>query len=285
MRYAFIQDHRRQWPVTVQCHVLEVARSGFYAWKRREPSARAQRQAELTDQIREAHTASRQIYGAPRIHQELLAQGQRCNRKTVAKCMRKAGIRAKTHRPFRVTTTDSKHPFPVAQNLVNRNFHPSQRNETWVADITYIPTREGWLYLAAVEDLCTRQIIGWSMSDRIDSRLVVNALEMALQHHTPEKPLLAHSDRGVQYASEHYQRLLQQHGITCSMSRKGNCWDNAPMESFFATLKKELVHHEDYLTRAQARQSVFEYIEVFYNRIRRHSALGYLTPTQFAKAI
>lgn len=285
MRYAFIQDHRLQWPVTVQCHVLEVTRSGFYAWKRREPSARARRRAELTHQIREAHTASRQVYGAPRIHQELLAQGHQCNRKTVAKCMREAGIRAKTHRPFRVSTTDSKHPFPIAQNLVNRNFTPAQRNETWVADITYIPTQEGWLYLAAVEDLCTRQIVGWSMSDRIDSRLAVDALEMALRQHHPEGPLLAHSDRGVQYASEHYQRLLQQHGITCSMSRKGNCWDNAPMESFFATLKKELVHHENYLTRAQARQSLFEYIEVFYNRIRRHSALGYLTPIQFAKAI
>jgi transposase InsO family protein len=285
MRYAFIQEHRQQWPVTVQCHVLEVTRSGFYAWIRREPSARAQRRAELTHQIREAHMASRQIYGAPRIHQELLAKGQRCNRKTVAKCMREAGIRAKTHRQFRVTTTDSKHPFPIAQNLVNRNFQPSRRNETWVADITYIPTQEGWLYLAAVEDLCTRQIVGWSMSDRIESRLVVDALKMALQRHPPEGPLMVHSDRGVQYASEHYQRLLQQHGITCSMSRKGNCWDNAPMESFFATLKKELVHHENYQTRAQARQSLFEYIEVFYNRIRRHSTLGYLTPAQFAKAI
>lgn len=285
MRHAFIENHRQRWPVAVQCRVLQVTRSGFYAWRRREPSARARHRAALTDQIREAHTASRQVYGALRIHQDLLAQGQPCNRKTVAKCMREAGIRAKTPRPLRVTTTDSKHPYPIAQNLVNRDFSPSQKNETWVTDITYIPTQEGWLYLAAVEDLYTRQIVGWSMSDRIDSRLVVDALEMALQRHPSESPLMAHSDRGVQYASEHYQRLLQQHGITCSMSRKGNCWDNAPMESFFATLKKELVHHEDYLTRAQARQSIFEYIEVFYNRIRRHSALGYLTPTQFAEAI
>lgn len=285
MRYAFIENHRRRWPVTVQCRVLEVARSGFYVWRLREPSARTDRRAALRDQIRTVHAASRQVYGAPRIHQELLAQGQPCNRKTVAKCMREAGIRAKTHRPFRVSTTDSQHPFPIAQNLVNRDFQPAHRNDTWLTDITFIATQEGWLYLAVVEDLFTRQIVGWSMSERIDSRLVVDALEMALQGQLPDTPLTVHSDRGVQYASEHYQRLLQRHGITCSMSRKGNCWDNAPMESFFATLKKELVHHEDYLTRVQARQSLFEYIEVFYNRNRRHSALDYLTPTQFAEAL
>lgn len=185
---------------------------------------------------------------------------------------------------FRVTTTDSNHPHPLAENLVNRNFQPSQKNETWTADITYVATDEGWLYLAAVEDLFTREIVGWSMSKRIDSRLVVNALEMALARHCPGADLVAHSDRGVQYASEHYQRLLDQHGITCSMSRKGNCWDNAPMESFFATLKKELVHHEEYETRDEARHSLFEYIEVFYNRVRRHSAIGYQSPSQFAEA-
>lgn len=284
MRYAFIDDHRDHWPVAVQCAVLAVSRSGYYAWRNRGPSPTAQQRIALTEQIRQVHQASRATYGAPRVHAELVAHGQTCNRKTVAKCMQQAGIRAKSHRRFRVTTTDSNHPHPVAENLVNRNFQPSQKNATWTADITYVPTDEGWLYLAAVEDLFTREIVGWSMSERIDSRLVVDALEMALRRQCPGADLMAHSDRGVQYASEHYQRLLKDHGITCSMSRKGNCWDNAPMESFFATLKNELVHHEEYRSRAAARQSLFEYIEVFYNRVRRHSALGYQSPTQFAEA-
>jgi transposase InsO family protein len=284
VRYAFIDDHRGDWPVTVQCDVLAVSRSGYYVWRNRGPSVTAQRRAALTEQIREVHQASRQTYGSPRVHAELLAKGQACNRKTVAKCMKQAGIQAKTRQRFRVTTTDSNHPHPVAENVVNRNFQPSRKNETWTADITYVATDEGWLYLAAVEDLFTREIVGWSMSDRIDSRLVVDALAMALVRQCPGENLTAHSDRGVQYASEHYQRLLKDHGITCSMSRKANCWDNAPMESFFATLKKELVHHEEYRTKDEARHSLFEYIEVFYNRVRRHSALGYQSPTQFAKA-
>ena len=285
MRYAFINDHRQQWPVTVQCSTLQVSRSGYYAWQGRGPSLTAQRRAALTEQIREVHRTSRQTYGSPRVHAELVGQGQACNRKTVAKCMQQAGIQAKTQRRFRVTTTDSNHPHPIAENVVNRHFSPSQKNETWTADITFIPTQEGWLYLAAVEDLFTREVVGWSMSERIDSRLVVDALNMALARHSPGENLVTHSDRGVQYASEHYQRLLKAHGITCSMSRRGNCWDNAPMESFFATLKKELVHHEKYVTRAEARHSLFEYIEVFYNRVRRHSALGYLSPAQFAEAV
>ena len=168
---------------------------------------------------------------------------------------------------------------------MNRDFAPLTKNETWTADITYIPTDEGWLYLAVVEDLFTRKIVGWSMADHMESRLVVDALEMAVQRELPGEGLVAHSDRGVQYASEHYQELLKKHDITCSMSRKGNCWDNAPTESFFATLKKELVHHETYRTHAQARQSLFEYIEVFYNRQRSHSALGYKSPAQFAEAL
>lgn len=182
-------------------------------------------------------------------------------------------------------TTDSNHAHPIAENVVNRHFRPSKKNKTWTADITYISTDEGWLYLAAVEDLFTREIVGWSMSERIDSRLVVDALSMAIARQRPGESLIAHSDRGVQYASEHYRRLLKEYGITCSMSRRGNCWDNAPMESFFATLKKELVHHEQYASRSEARHSLFEYIEVFYNRVRRHSALGYVTPTQFAEAV
>ena len=285
MRFAFIEEYRARWPITVQCEVLEVSRSGFYAWRVREPSETELRRAALTEKIQAVHQASRQTYGSPRVHAELLAQGQRCNRKTVEKCMRNAGVRAKSYRKFRVSTTDSNHPHPIAPNIVDRDFEPSQRNETWTADITYIPTQEGWLYLAVVEDLFTRKIVGWSMSGSMESRLVVDALEMAVQRELPGDGLVAHSDRGVQYASEHYQELLTKHDITCSMSRKGNCWDNAPMESFFATLKKELVHHETYRTHAEARQSLFEYIEVFYNRTRRHSALGFKSPAQFAEAL
>jgi transposase InsO family protein len=199
--------------------------------------------------------------------------------------MKEAGIKAATVKKLRVTTTDSNHPHPVAENVVNREFAPSQKNQTWTADITYIPTAEGWLYLAAVEDLYSRKIDGWSMSERIDSRLVVDAMQMAVERELPEAGLLAHSDRGVQYASEHYQALLKKNDITCSMSRKGDCWDNAPMESFFATLKKELVYRERYQTRSQARQSLFEYIECFYNRVRRHSTIGYLSPIKFEQAL
>jgi transposase InsO family protein len=284
MRFRFIDGHRTRWPITLQCRVLRVSRSGYYAWRGRGPSATEQRRVTLTEQIRTIHRASRHTYGSPRVHAELMASGEQCNRKTVAKCMKEAGISAKTSRRFHVKTTDSNHSHPVAANVVNRDFRPSKKNETWTTDITYIPTDEGWLYLAAVEDLFTREIVGWSMSERIDSRLVVDALAMAIARHCPGDSLVAHSDRGVQYASEHYQRLLKAHGITCSMSRRGNSWDNAPMESFFATLKKELVHHEQYQSRNEARQSLFEYIEVFYNRVRRHSAIRYQAPAMFAKA-
>lgn len=292
MRFAFIEDHRRVWPIHVQCDVLRVSRSGYYAWRKRPPSAQAGRRAELTEKIRDIHSVKHcDVYGAPRVHKELVAQGHACNRKTVAKCMKAAGIQAKAVKKFRVHTTDSNHSRPVAANLVDRNFTPSRKNETWAADITYLPTSEGWLYLAAVIDLFTRKVIGWSMSERIDSRLVVDALEMAVRRELPgdsssraSRRLIAHSDRGVQYASEHYQARLNAYGITCSMSRRANCWDNAPLESFFATLKKELVHHQRYATHAAARGSVFEYIECFYNRVRRHSALGYLSPAEFELA-
>ena len=285
MRFAFIEEHREVWPIKIQCVVLEVSRSGFYAWRVREPSATQMRQKSLTETIREIHTQSDRNYGAPRVYRELLKQGHAVNQKTVEKYMRDADIRSKTHRKFRVSTTDSNHSHPIAPNIVNRNFAPSAKNETWTADITYIPTDEGWLYLAVVEDLFTRKIVGWSMSGSMESRLVVDALEMAVQRELPGEGLVAHSDRGVQYASDHYQQLLNKHDITCSMSRKGNCWDNAPTESFFATLKKELVHHEHYRTHAEARQSLFKYIEVFYNRQRSHSALGYVSPAQFAEAL
>jgi transposase InsO family protein len=222
-------------------------------------------------------------YGSPRLHAELVARGQPCGVNTVAKLMRQNGIAARTKRKFRCTT-DSNHERPVAENVVNRQFAPTAANPVWTADITFIPTREGWLYLAAVEDLYSRRIVGWSMSERIDSRLVVDALEMAVLQRRPGAGLVAHSDRGSQYASEHYQRLLASHGITCSMSRRANCWDNASMESFCASLKKELVHHEDYMTRGEARASLFAFIELFYNRVRRHSSLGDRSPVEYERA-
>jgi len=211
----------------------------------------------------------------------LTAQGHACSVNTVAKIMKGLGIQAISHRKFRVSTTDSNHDFPVAANVVDRDFTASKPNEIWLTDMTYIETREGWLYLAAVEDMYSRRVVGWSMDVTMESRLVVDALEMAVQQRYPDEGLLIHSDRGSQYASEHYQRLLAKRGITCSMSRKGNCYDNATMESFFATLKKELVHHEDYATVEEAKASVLEYIEVYYNRQPRHSSLGNVSPAEF----
>jgi putative transposase len=279
MRYRFVHKHRTVWPIGVQCRVLEVSRSGYYAWLGRPESRSARRRGELTDRIREIHARPHHgNYGAPRIHRELLAQGCVCNRKTVEKLMCRAGIRARTCRRFRVMTTDSRHNLPVAPNRLARQFQPAARHQAWTMDITYIPTDEGWLYLALVEDLYSRKIVGWSMSERVDSELVVAALNMALQQERPGVGLLAHSDRGVQYASDRFQQVLARHGIVCSMSRKANCWDNAPIESLVATLKKELVHHERYATRCEARRSLFEYIEIFYNRQRLHSALDYQTP-------
>jgi transposase InsO family protein len=237
----------------------------------------------LLVEIRAVHAEAKGRYGSPRIHAELEDRGVECCVNTVAKLMADHDIRAKTARKFR-NTTDSNHDRSVAGNVLDRQFDASGPNEKWVADITYIPTREGWLYLAAVEDLYSRMVVGWSMAERMESRLVVDALEMAVQRRLPAEGLLAHSDRGSQYASEHYQRLLGRHGIECSMSGVGQCWDNAPMESFFATLKKELVHQEDYQTRGQARASIFEYLETFYNPKRRHSSLGYRSPAAFEKA-
>ncbi len=245
-------------------------------------SARQQRQDALLVQIRAIHAEFQARYGSPRIHAELVARGHDCCVNTVARLMRENGIVAKTAKKFRCTT-DSDHDLPVAENLLDRQFDPDGPNEAWVADITYIPTREGWLYLAAVEDLYSRRVVGWSLADHQESRLVVDALALAVQRRLPDEGLLAHSDRGSQYASDHYQSLLARHGITCSMSRRADCWDNAPMESFFASLKKELVHGADFATRAEARAAVVEYIEVFYNSRRRHSSLGYVSPAEYER--
>jgi transposase InsO family protein len=281
--FSFIEQHREVWPVTVMCETLGVSPQGFYAWRSRPQSEQRQRRGGLLVEIRAVHAEVKGRYGSPRIAAELQARGVPCCVNTVAKLMRDNDIRAKTARKFR-NTTDSNHSLPVADNLLSREFAAQAPNERWLADITYIPTREGWLYLAVVEDLYSRMVVGWAMSDTMTSRLVVDALEMAVARRLPEEGLLAHSDRGSQYASEHYQRLLGKHGITCSMSAVGQCWDNAPMESFFASLKKELTHHEDYQTRAQAKASIVEYIEMFYNPKRRHSSLGYLSPAEYEQA-
>jgi transposase InsO family protein len=266
------------------CDVLHVSRSGYYAWVDRPVSHRSQQRELLLSEIEEIHhERKKDVYGSPRVHEELKARGKRYNVKTVARIMRENGIKSKTAKKFKVTT-DSRHRRPVAENVLNRDFEVQQANQVWLADITYVWTREGWLYLAAVEDLYSRKVVGWSMSKRLTRCLVTDALEMAIDRRFPGEGLMHHSDRGSQYASEDYQRLLSKHGITCSMSRKGDCYDNAPMESFFATLKKELIHYEDYETREEARQSIFEYIEVFYNRIRRHSALDYKSPDEFERA-
>ena len=284
MTYRFIDQHKDQWSVRLLCETLAVSPAGYYAWRQRPASALQQRRDALVIEIRAIHAEVKARYGSPRIHAELLARGHDCCANTVAKLMRDNDIQAKTARKFRVTTTDSNHDLPVADNLLDRQFNAAAANEVWVADITYIPTDEGWLYLAAVEDLYSRRVVGWSMDDNMESRLVVDALEMAVQRRLPEEKLLAHSDRGSQYASEHYQRLLGRHGITCSMSRRADCWDNAPMESFFASLKKELVHDARFVTRAEARAAIFEYIEVFYNRQRRHSSLGYVSPAEYEQS-
>ena len=283
MRYGFVEANRAKWPARLMCRVLRVSPGGYYDWRGRPRSSGAARRDALVVAIEAAHGEVKARYGSPRIHAELVARGTPCCVNTVAKLMRGEGIAAKTRRKSRCTT-DSNHDRPVAENIVGRRFEPTAADRTWTAGITYIPTREGWLYLAAVEDLYPREIVGWSMGSRIDSRPVVGALEMAVSRRLPGEGLVAHSDRGSQYASEHYRGALAGHGITCSMSRRGNCWDNAPMESFFASLKKELTHGEDYATREEARASIFEYIEVFYNRVRRHSALGYMSPAEYERA-
>ena len=282
MKFAFIKDHLLpEFPVEVCCEVLEVSRSGYYAWLDRPASARQTRREELTRKVRAAHQENRGVYGSPRVARVLKAGGETACQNTVAKVMREAGIRAKTKRKFVPRTTDSSHARPVARNLLGRDFAADLPDRKWAADITYVPTGEGWLYLAAVIDLCSRKVVGWSMAEHMRTDLVSDALKMALARRRPGEGLLHHSDRGSQYASDDYRHLLQSHGIDCSMSGKGDCWDNAAMESFFATLKTELVNHEDYATREEARASVFEYIEVFYNRKRLHSSLGYLSPEQF----
>jgi len=265
------------------CEALEVSASGYYAWASRPDSPAEQWRQELVGAIEGVHAEVKQRYGSPRMTAELKARGHTCSENTVAKLMSAHGIRARVPRRL-ARTTDSNHRLPVAPNVLARDFDPEGPNEAWCADITYIPTHEGWLYLAVVEDLFSRMVVGWSMAASMESRLVVDALEMALARRRPGAGLLAHSDRGSQYASDHYQRVLASEGIVCSMSEVGQCWDNAPVESFFGRLKCELAPGEVFTTRDQARAVLFEYLEVFYNRVRRHSSLGLLSPVEFEQA-
>jgi transposase InsO family protein len=284
VKFGFIHAKKACFPVAVLCEQLDVSRSGYYAWAQRAESARSRSDRELSLEVAAVHQESRGRYGSPRVHAELRARGRHVARKRVARLMRQQGLAARRRRRF-VRTTDSAHRQPVADNLLARHFSPGQPNCSWATDITYVATRQGWLYLAVVLDLFSRQVVGWAMGQSIDTQLVLGALDMALKSRKPPRGLLHHSDRGSQYASADYQRALEQRGIRCSMSRKGNCWDNAVVESFFSSLKMELVHEADFATREQASSALFEYIEVFYNRKRRHSSLGYLSPVEYERSV
>jgi len=264
------------------CEALKVSRSGYYASAKRPLSNRAKRRKALLETIKTIFESNHKIYGAPRITQAL-PEDQKACRGTVAKLMRENGIRSKTVKKFKATT-DSNHSLPVAENILNRDFTATRRNEKWVSDITYIWTEEGWLYLAALLDLYDSSIVGWSMDKRMKTELVSSALKKAIRRTRAGKGLIVHSDRGIQYASKDYQKLLKKNDFICSMSRKGNCYDNAPMESFWGKLKTEWLYGKRFKTREQAKQAVFEYIELFYNRKRLHSANGYIAPLKLKDA-
>jgi putative transposase len=280
VKFACIEAEKATTSISMMCRMLRVSRAGFYAWSRRTESTRARRNRELTMHIAAIHEESRRTYGSPRVHAELRFRGRQVSVNRVARLMQAAGIRARRRRRFVVTTT-SRHNLPVAANVLERDFRAHLPNRVWSTDITYVPTREGWLYLAVVEDLFSRRIVGWATATSLERQLPLAALEMAIALRVPEAGLLHHSDRGSQYASFDYQKVLERHGIRCSMSRRGNCLDNAPVESFFGTLKNEHVHHFDFETVAQARAEVIDYIENFYNPRRRHSALGYRSPVEY----
>lgn len=283
MRYPFILAEKANFPVALLCRVLQVSRSGFYAWCERDPSPRELEDRKLTVEISAIHKASHQTYGSPRVHAELQARQVAVSRKRIARLMRETGLTGLPPRPFR-RTTDSHHDRPVAENVLNRNFDVTAPNQAWATDITYIRTWEGWLYLAVVMDLFSRRVVGWAVADHLRTDLVLQALHMALGLRQPEPGLLHHSDRGSQYASEAYREELSKRGIGCSMSRRGDCWDNAVVESFFGTLKTELIYRRPWPSRRDAVAAVAEYCEVFYNRHRRHSYLGYLSPANYEEA-
>ena len=282
MRFRFIEDRRADYPVTILCDVLGVSTAGYYAWRSRPESERSAANRELVDDIKQVHRDACGRYGSPRIHAELKAQGRGVSRGRIERLMRHHGIRAIMARTRRVRTTDSRHDFPIAPNLLGRNFFAAAPNRIWLADITYVETDQGWLYLdlATVLDLYSRRIVGWAMEDHFRADLPLAALKMAISAQRPGAGLIHHSDRGVQYASADYRKVIRSAGFRASMSRKADCYDNAPMESFFHTLKTERVHHRQYKTRAEAQRDIFAFIEGFYNRTRRHSAIGYISPIE-----
>jgi transposase InsO family protein len=281
MRYRFIQQQAGTWLVRTMCRILQVFSSGYYAWRERVPGERETKRLQLIESICKVHQQSLGRYGSPRVHRALRKEGVICSEKQVAKLMRENRIRSSRCRRFHVKTTESNHSYPPAENLLDRQFHQEKIDRAWVNDLTYVPTDEGWLYVATVMDLCSRRIIGWATADHLRAELPLAALEQAIRQRCPSAELMHHSDRGVQYACQDYQAVLEQHGITCSMSRSGNCYDNAAMESFFKTFKVELVYQEHYRTREEAHASIYPYIELFYNRQRLHSALGYRSPVEF----
>ena len=283
MKFRFVREHSGHYPVRWMCPTLDVSSAGYYAWLVRPESRTSQENVSLVNKIKVLHAESRKTYGAPRMHKALRNEGLAVSYNRVERLMRANRILGKQKKRFKVTT-DSRHSFPVAANLLKRKFSVNEPDRFWVSDITYIWTREGFLFLAITMDLFSRRVVGWSMDSRMPWDLVARSLQMALEKRKPAPGLLHHSDRGSQYACEDYQKLLTGAKAVCSMSRKGNCWDNAAMESFFHTLKTELVYHEDYHTRWEAKRSVFEYIEVFYNRQRLHSHLGYQSPEAYEKS-
>jgi len=280
MKYWFIDQHRSSHRVQKMCIVIGASRSGYYRWKRQPQSKRQMENEKILMEIRQSHKNSHMTYGSPRIILDIKANGIKCSKNRVARLMKKNGITGKAKKKFKATT-DSKHNLPVADNLLKQNFTATKPNTVWVSDITYIWTLEGWLYIAVIIDLYSRQVVGWAMSDRLTSDFVITALYQAIGRRNPKTCCIFHSDRGVQYASADFRNVLKGHDFIQSMSRKGNCYDNAVAESFFHTLKIEHVYGHRYETRADARQSIFNYIEIFYNRQRRHSALGYLSPVSF----
>lgn len=284
MRFQFISGHRETFRVGRMCKLLKVSRSGYYAWLKRPESPRSRENRTLEDKIRVLHGQSHGIYGAPRIHRDLVEAGVRCGKNRVARIMREADIRSRIRKKFKATT-DSRHNYPVAPNLLNQEFTVDSPDRVWVGDITYIPTGVGWLYLAVLLDIFNRQVVGWAVSARINRKLAMDALVMALGQRTASEGLIHHTDRGSQYASNEYQGMLKEQGFVCSMSRKGNCYDNAVAESFFASLKTEWVNHHRYQTREEATQSLFYYIEIFYNRKRRHSMIDNATLQEYEKSL
>jgi putative transposase len=280
MKYWFMDQHSSTHGVQKMCRVIGASRSGYYRWKIQPQSRRQQENEKILMEIKESHKNSRKAYGSPRITEDLRAKGMKCGENRVALLMKTHGIVGKAKKKFKATT-NSKHALPVAENLLKQNFAAEKPNTVWVSDITYVWTSEGWLYVAVILDLFSRQVVGWAMSDRLTSEFVVKALCQAIGRRHPSSGCILHSDRGIQYASTDFRDVLSAYGFIQSMSRKGNCYDNAVAESFFHTLKTEHVYDYRYKTRADARQSIFDYIELFYNRQRRHSALGYRSPVSF----